>query len=102
MFSPSTARELQESSSLESRECKLSWLLIGTERWGQIRLFDNDDETQTGKQGKSQTSLVSCRVLPDIRHCWNLLTWKKKELGGLAPYPAFAPLPTSTYVLQSW
>lgn len=65
---------------------------------GQIRLFDNDDETQTGKQGKSQASLISCRVLPAIRPCWNLQAWKKKELGGLASCPVSAPLdglPTS-------
>lgn len=54
---------------------------------GQIRLFDNDDETQTGKQGKGQASLVGCRVLPAIRLCWNLLAWKTEGIGRASSLP---------------
>lgn len=93
----------------QSRELETGLVFNWDRMLGQIRLFDSNDETQTGKQSKSQASLCELQIPPPltpyplptaIRPHWNLLAGRQQESGGLVPCPSPALL--ATYELQCW
>lgn len=62
---------------------------------GQIRLFDNNDETQTGKQGESQASFCWLQSPPCHQSLLEFAGWEKEGIGraGLLPLPRLASPP---------